>query len=57
MTSQMEFRSEAMQRQKRMESFRTQFICMLAMRSGSSSKPGQQSDSRDGRWWAGRGAS
>lgn len=46
-----------MQRQKRMESFRTQFICMLAMRSGSSSKPGQQSDSRDGRWWAGRGAS
>ena len=43
LTSQMEFRSEAVQRQRRMESIQIQFSCILAIRSGSSSKPGQRS--------------
>lgn len=42
LTSQMEFRSEAVQRQRRMESIQIQFSCILAIRSGSSSKPGQR---------------
>lgn len=43
LTSQMEFRSEAVQRQRRMESIQIQFNCILAIRSRSSSKPGQRS--------------
>ena len=43
LTSQMEFRSEAVQRQWRMESIQIQFSCILVIRSRSSSKPGQRS--------------
>lgn len=54
LTSQMEFRSEAVQRQQRMESIQTQFSCILAIRSGSSSKPGRWSLSRCLQQWGGQ---
>lgn len=49
----MEFRSEAVQRLQRMESVQRQFSCILAIRSGSYSKPGQQSRLRRLQQWGG----